>query len=294
MIYSAALTPLTEKSEIDIESLEKMLERNLAHGIKGFFVLGSMGEGILLDTKQSKKMLGESSRILKGRAELLAGINAAGLEPALRIMDEFSGLDFDSYVVVLPSRPFFYDPVKFMEKILEHADRPVYYYHCPPRNGINFSSSDIEKFLGHPRLKGIKNSSGSMPLRKELIGLKKKYDFILFEGHEWAIDEALVIGCDGALSGMASLASKPMVKICEAAKGGDFQKALDLQLELIDVFYGVYGRKLETITLGHKYAMEKLGVFNSHKSLIQNEDALTKERRNEIEVCLETHKEFLD
>jgi 4-hydroxy-tetrahydrodipicolinate synthase len=231
---------------------------------------------------------------LKGGAELLAGINASGLEPALKMMDAFSDIDFDSFVVVLPSKPFFYEPLKFMEKVLDHSDRPLYYYHCPPRNGIDLSSRDIERLLGHPNLKGIKNSSGSMLLRKELLALKKKYDFILFEGHEWAIDESLMLGGDGALCGMASLASKPMIEISRAVKDGDLKRACDLQIELIEIFHGVYGKDLETITLGHKYAMEKLGVFSSHKTLIQEEDALTDKRKKEIEECLEKYKDFLD
>jgi dihydrodipicolinate synthase/N-acetylneuraminate lyase len=152
---------------------------------------------------------------------------------------------------------------------------------------------ELEKLLGHPNLKGIKNSSGSIPLRKELIGLKRKYDFILFEGHEWAIDEALMLGCDGALCGMGSLASKPMAAICESVRSGDFEKATELQLKLIEVFYGVYGKNLETVTLGHKYAMEKRGIFISHKTLIQDEEALTEGRKKEIESCLEEYKEFL-
>jgi dihydrodipicolinate synthase/N-acetylneuraminate lyase len=43
-IYSANVTPLTENGEVDRESLARLLERNLAQGIDGFFFLGSMEE----------------------------------------------------------------------------------------------------------------------------------------------------------------------------------------------------------------------------------------------------------
>ena len=68
---------------------------------------------------------------------------------------------------------------------------------------------------------------------------------------------------------------------------------MSLQHDLIKVFWGVYGKDLSTVWLGQKYALEKLGIFSTHKTLIQDESALTEQRKKEIENCLEEYKAFL-
>ena len=44
LVISATITPLLEDGSLDKAGLKKIFERNIAHGIDGIFILGSMGE----------------------------------------------------------------------------------------------------------------------------------------------------------------------------------------------------------------------------------------------------------
>ena len=289
------ITPLDGKGNIDVESLEKMLLRNIKHGIDGFFFLGSMGEWSQFSDGTKETLISEACRIIGGKADILAAVSSTSFSGTVENMKKLSKYDVKSFVITVPPRPFsFRDHIDFILETADNSDRSLYFYYLPSASGRFFSYDEFEKILSHPKIVGVKNSSGMMCKRKELLMLKNKCDFMLFEGDEWAVDEAMIMGCDGALVGMGALASKPLKAIAAAVDSGDYAKAMTIQQDLIKVFWGIYGKDLSTIWLGQKYALEKMGIFSSHKTLIQDECSLTEQRKKEIEKCLSEYKDFLD
>lgn len=294
-VYSASITPLTVEGGLDVEGLNKIFDRNIRHGIDGIFILGSMGEWQSFDSAFRDQLVAESVRATDGRAELLVGITDVSTEAALANLRRASEYAFDSYVFMLPKTGVD-DPVRDVFKVLDAADRPVYYYHCPPNNGINLSLAQFATILSHPNLKGIKNSASNMWLRRELLLLKVERGFsaALLEGQEWAVDEALLIGCDGMLCGMGALGTTFMVGIARAVDAGNVAEAVRLQNRFIKLFHGVYGTDLSTVWVGQKYALKCLGLCASELTRAQDMKALTETRKREIEACIEAFREELD
>lgn len=295
-VYSASITPLTESGTLDVKGLNQIFERNIAHGIDGIFILGSMGEWSHFSDDFRDQLVQESVRAVAGRTELLVGITSQTLEGALANMRRASVNMFDSYVFMLPKKAEVTDPVQAVVTVLDAADRPVYYYHCPPGNGVDLTLAQFAKILAHPNLKGVKNSASNMWLRRELILLKKELDAkaVLLEGQEWAVDEALIVGYDGMLCGMGALGSKFMVRIAQAVDSGDVAGAIKLQNRFIQLFHGVYGLNLETVWVGQKYALKCLGLCETEMTRAQPMDALTDQRRREIEACVAEFRQELE
>ncbi|MCK5538011.1 MAG: dihydrodipicolinate synthase family protein, partial [Bacteroidales bacterium] len=119
-------------------------------------------------------LIRSSVDIVGNRLEILAGIHSTGLNLTLKNMERVADVNCDSYVLTLPCKTSRLDPMNYIMTVLNASDKPVYYYHCPPNNGINLSRDHFEEIVNHPKLKGIKNSAGDMGLRKELIMLKDK------------------------------------------------------------------------------------------------------------------------
>jgi 4-hydroxy-tetrahydrodipicolinate synthase len=295
-VYSASVTPLAADGGLDVDGLTRIFERNIRHGLDGIFILGSMGEWSRFPDAFRDRLIAESVRIVNGRIELLVGITAPTTDGALANMVRASAHGFDNYVFMLPKAEEVADPVREVCAVLDAADRPVYYYHCPPNNGIDFSLAQFEAIMRHPRLKGIKNSASNMWLRRELLLLREEKGLAtaLLEGQEWAADEALLVGCDGMLCGIGALGSKLMVRLARAVDAGDVAEAVRLQNRLIGLFHGVYGQRLETVWTGQKYALKCLGLCASELALAQGMETLTDGRKREIEACIEAFREDLD
>ena len=291
VIYSAAPTPFTLSGELDIPAFERMIESSINSGITGFFLSGNMGEWSQYDLSVRRQLAEHGMAAAAGRAKILMGVTETGLHKTITTMRALAEFKPDAYVVMLPARAFFQFPaVDYVRAVLDAADRPVYYYHCPPANGISLGNGELEAIVSHPNLEGVKNSAGDVGVRRELLRLRRRYNFVLLEGHEWAIDEAVILGCDGALCGMACLAGRLMCRIAGLAEAGDFAAAMDEQNKLIDIFHGIYGAEVNQVQSALKYAMTRLGIFNNYHCLLKDDRELGEADKRRVDECLERYR----
>ncbi len=294
-IYSASITPFTDKGTLDVKSLERLLEFNLGMGIEGFFFLGTMGEWAVQSNRMKLELLETAVSIIGDRAEIIAGVHSSGFDGILENIENCSKYNCSSFAVQLPggwAKPE--DPVGYMKEIADFSSKPVYLYYVPVTNGITFSKEQFADLFVHPNITGVKNSSNSLKTRKELLILRQQQDFLLFEGQEWVVDESLALGCDGALVGMASLGAKLFKMIAAAVDKEDFERARGYQEIMIEIFNGIYGNDLHTVWVGQKYALQCLGIFSSSKTLVPSQrNALGKEDKDRIEHCIKKYREYL-
>ena len=295
-VVSATVTPLMEDGSLDRQGLCNLIDRGAKHKLDGMFLYGSMGEwgGLSAATKEAGVEL--ASTYVNDRFELLVGINATSLPLSLELMESYRKYDFSAYVYMLPGSTSRLDPVKSVLTVLDKADRPVYLYYCPAHNNIDFKLRDFETLMRHPNLKGIKNSSSNMYLRRELLMLRaeKGLDTLFFEGQEWSADEALIVGCDGVICGLGAINSKLMRRLADCVDAGDFAGAVATQNRMIRVFHGVYGPNVENCWTGQKYALVKLGLIATPFTFAQEMSVLDDAAKARVEKCLEEFKDDLD
>ena len=296
LVVSATVTPLMEDGTLDRQGLCNLIDRGARHKLDGMFLFGSMGEWGGLSDALKEEGVELASGHVKNRFELLVGINATSLPLSLDLMKRYKKYDFSAYVFMPPGNTSALDPVKSVLTVLDAADRPVYLYHCPPNNGVNFSLKDFETMMRHPNLKGIKNSSSNMYLRRELLLLREDMGAktLFFEGQEWAADEALTVGCDGMICGMGAVCSKLMRKLADCVDAGDTAGAVATQNKMIRVFHGVYGSNIENCWNGQKYALVKMGLIATPYTTAQEMSSLTDAAKARIEKCLAEFKDDLD
>ena len=295
-VVSATVTPLMEDGSLDGRGLCNLIDRGARHKLDGMFLFGSMGEWGGLSDAVKQEGVELASSYVNGRFELLVGVNATSLHLSLELMKRYEKYDFSAYVFMPPGKTSALDPVKSALTVLDAADRPVYLYHCPPNNGVNFSLKDFEAMMRHPNLKGIKNSSSNMYLRRELLLLREDTGLktLLFEGQEWAADEALIVGCDGMICGMGAVCSKLMRRLADCVDSHDIAGAVEAQNKMIRVFHGVYGPHIENCWNGQKYALVRMGLIATPYTTAQEMSSLDDAAKARIEKCLDEFKEDLD
>src|SRR5450830_1381022 len=66
-IWSAAPTPLTEKMEVDVASVKRMVEHHLRLGVNGLFLLGTNGEGAWLPERYRSTLVRKVVEYNKGK-----------------------------------------------------------------------------------------------------------------------------------------------------------------------------------------------------------------------------------
>jgi dihydrodipicolinate synthase/N-acetylneuraminate lyase len=151
---------------------------------------------------------------------------------------------------------------------------------------VVFSPQEFKDIVSHPNIIGLKNSSGIISLRKELIFLKQEMDFLLYEGCEWGIDEALALGCDGAIVGLGTLGGALFRKLLDAFIDNNPAQMRKYQIDLLRVFHMIYGENNFCSIIGQKYALYKLGLLSSFKTLHPKQQNLPRQNKQLIENCL--------
>lgn len=287
---NAAVTPYLPDGKLDLASAARLYEHSLACGLDGFFLFGSMGEWSLLTHDEQNALAEVACATIGQRARLLFGIHDVSLPRILANMERLSKFKHSHWAVILPggwAGPA--DLVNYVHRLADAADRPLFLYHLPQLNSINPSLAQWRAILAHPRIIGLKNSAAQMRPRKELQMLKRELSFELYEGDEWAIDEALALGHDGVIVGFASLGGRLIRAIADAAGAGRHDEARLLQYELIEIFHEIYGENIAWWSIGQKYALQQLGVLSHAVTRVESQRNLPPERQAIIRACLDKH-----
>ncbi len=83
--YSALFTPYTKDNRINTEMVGRLVEQQLAGGLRGFFVGGSTGEGLLLTVAERKQLLEAAIKSNRGRGKIIAHVGAVRTEDSVEL-----------------------------------------------------------------------------------------------------------------------------------------------------------------------------------------------------------------
>ena len=59
--YSAMFTPFDRKGRLNLEAIDALIEHGLKGGLKGFYLTGSTGEGMLLTLEERRAVYGRAA-----------------------------------------------------------------------------------------------------------------------------------------------------------------------------------------------------------------------------------------
>ena len=163
-IIPPMVTPLTDQETLYTSGLERLIERILAGGVDGLFVLGSSGEAASLSTSLSKKLIEATIRHVAGRVPVLIGITDTCLSDCLA--KAFYAADQGAEAVVMAA-PYYFpinqnDLFLFTEKVAKASPLPVFIYNMPDCTKVSYSIETVQKLTEIPNVYGIKDSSGDM------------------------------------------------------------------------------------------------------------------------------------
>src|SRR3989338_1725014 len=73
-VYTALMTPMTAKGQIDIDATHHLIRCQLKNGITGFYLLGSTGHGFLYSKEMRKKFAETVIKDVKGRCTIIVHV----------------------------------------------------------------------------------------------------------------------------------------------------------------------------------------------------------------------------
>jgi dihydrodipicolinate synthase/N-acetylneuraminate lyase len=228
-VSPAMATPLEIDSySVNIAVIPQLVDFLLAKGVKGLFVGGTTGEGILLDMGERKRLHEVTAATVNGRVPVLVHIGAQRNDTAVDLAQHAASIDADAIVAV---PPYFYGMhddglAAYFQAIAEAVpDLPLFGYDIP-HMAINGIGPDLAARLCEiiPSMAGFKSSNTSARAVGRLVEAVPD-ERIVLAGNESIALGSLALGADGLISGLSTALPEPFVAMTQAFADGEIEEA---------------------------------------------------------------------
>ncbi len=235
-IYVAAVTCYDAEGKINPEAQEKLIERNLKEGARGFFVGGSSGECFLL-TREERVRCFEIAKEFQGEGDLIAHVGALSTEEAIYYAKKAKEIGYDK---IAATPPFYFGysqeaVAQYFKDISEAVDMPVFFYNIPGNTHFNIdihNKSMIELFKSGA-IQGIKHTNLDVYQMERIHAINP--DLELFGGFEQNMVAFLALGAKSFIGSTFNFMTPHYKKIYDLALSGNAEEALQYQHSANDI-----------------------------------------------------------
>ena len=241
-IYSAIFSVYDENMNVKSDTVQKLVDYQIAGGVQGFYVGGNTGECTVLPAKTRKEMLEAVMAANRGRGMVIVHLGAGHIEDVYELIDHANALHVDGIASLPPSLQGYYDTdemIEYYKIIAKRSKSPVLSY----ITGIfNFNSVEFAQ-----RIMQIDNIIGLKVTRPDYysfgrIAQLNGGNINVLNGPDETMICGLSVGADGAVGTTYNILPKIAVGIYENFKQGNIFAAMEYQRKMNSVIDIVFGK----------------------------------------------------
>lgn len=237
-IFPPIVTPLDSQECVDEGAFSKLIERVIAQGVHGLYLLGSTGEGVAFPLQQRQKAIEVAVAAVGGRIPIICGVMDSSTKRVLANVEMAESLGVQA---VAATPPYYYpcsgndELISFFGEVAANTGLPVFIYNIPQMTKIMIPAEIVGELNARiPNIAGIKDSSGDWSnfLRLyEAVGQDPQ--FSLFLGSHFLAGAGIWYGAAGAVLSISNIDPAMCVALYNAAKQGDLQTIQQIQTRIL-------------------------------------------------------------
>jgi 4-hydroxy-tetrahydrodipicolinate synthase len=284
-IIPPLITPLTDTGNLDLPALARLIDRVIAAGAHGLFLLGSTGEFCSLSRQTRETVVREGCETASGQVPVIVNVSDTSLDESLQLARK-AATSGAAAVAICP--PYYYaitqaDLQRYAINFADRASLPVFLYNIPQNAGVEFEVETVRRLADHPNIIGLKNSNGRLDYAADVVRVKADHpSFSLLVGTEETMMSAMEVGADGGVCGGANMFPSLYVELYNHVVEGRREEAQHVQNLIVRVAQAVYtiGPASTGYLRGLKGAVAYLGVCGD--SLAEPLQSLNEEEQREL------------
>ncbi|WP_343315743.1 dihydrodipicolinate synthase family protein [Brucella sp. BE17] len=233
-VYPYLASPVDETGEIRQTVLTQLVEHLIDAGVHGLTPLGSTGEFAYLSLAQKRKVVDTVIAANRGRVPVIAGVASTSIADAVMQTQNMVEAGADGILAVLEA----YFPVSeqgvedYFTAIAKAAKgRPVVLYTNPQFQRSDITLPVIERLSHIENIRYIKDASTNTGRLLSIIE-RTEGRMKVFAASAHIPACVMMIGGVGWMAGPACIVPKQSIALYEAAKAGEWAKAMELQRPL--------------------------------------------------------------
>jgi 4-hydroxy-tetrahydrodipicolinate synthase len=257
----AIVTPMSTDGSLDWPAWDRLLDFHMAEGTSAVVVAGTTGESPTLSVEEVSELTRRAVARCRGKIQVIVGAGTNSTASTVNRVRALTPLGVDGVLLVTP---YYNKPPQ--EGLYRHfiaaADAsavPVILYNVPSRTGVDLLVPAIARLARHPRIRAIKEATGSLERSREILAACPA-DFVVLSGDDATAIDLIEIGAKGVISVTANVAPRRMHDACAAALGGDMAKARGLDADLQPLHRDLF---VEANPVPVKWAVAQLGLMGN-------------------------------
>ncbi|MFQ6774095.1 4-hydroxy-tetrahydrodipicolinate synthase [Cereibacter sphaeroides] len=260
----ALVTPF-KNGELDLDTLKKLVDWQIAEGSTGLVPVGTTGESPTLSHEEHETVIEAVVKAAAGRVPVIAGAGSNSTAEGIRLIRFAETVGADAALVVTPyyNKPTQAGMIAHFTALHDCCSLPIVIYNIPGRSVVDMSPETMGTLARLPRIVGVKDATGKI----ERVSQQRAScgpDFIQLSGEDATALGFNAHGGVGCISVTANVAPRLCAEFQQATLAGDFARALEYQDRLMPLHEAIF---LEPGLVGAKYALSKLGLCSDEVRL---------------------------
>lgn len=238
-ILTPLMVPLSPNGDINEEELRRYIDWLIDKGVHGLYPNGSTGEFTRFSAEERRRIIKIVCDQTANRVPVLAGAAEANIRETLDACSAYH--DFGARAVAIVS-PFYYklspeSVFAYFREIAINSPIDVTLYNIP-LFASPIDNETVCRLAEVDRIIGIKDSSGDLASMTRMIRSIRPHrpDFLFMTGWDAVLVPMLMAGCQGGTHATSGIVPEITRAIYDLTKKSDFDKALSLQKQLLELF----------------------------------------------------------
>lgn len=233
---SALVTPF-KNGQLDVETYERLIKRQIAQGMDALVPVGTTGESATLTHAEHRECIEIAVNVCKGtRVKVLAGAGSNSTLEAIDLAQFAQKMGAHGILCVTPyyNKPNQEGLFQHYKAVAESVDIPLMLYNVPGRTGVSLETCTIQRLFREVKgIYGIKEASGSM---ERIVELNTKIpDFAIISGEDAINYPILANHGAGVISVTGNLLPDKIAALVHKALEGKLDESRQINNSLYEI-----------------------------------------------------------
>ena len=222
---TALVTPFRD-GRLDLDALERLVERQIDAGVDGLVPCGTTGESPTLSVAEHDEVIERVVHLARRRVPVLAGTGSNNTAEALRCSRHAEKSGADGLLLVSPyyNKPSQEGLNRHFAAVAEGVGVPIVLYNIPGRTGVTILNETIQRlFESHKNVVAVKHATGRID---DVSDLMQMCEIDVLSGDDPLTWPLMSLGARGVVSVLSNLAPRAVKRLTSAALAGESGAAL--------------------------------------------------------------------
>lgn len=262
------VTPFRKDLSVDEDCFRRLVERQIADGVKLLVPCGTTGESVTMSEAERLRVIEITIEVAREKgARVIAGTGSNNTAATIEFTKKARDLGADMALVVAP---YYNKPTQ--EGLYAHfrsvadsvSDLPIMLYNVPGRTASNISAETTLRLAeACENIVATKEASGNFSQIMEIIKNRPE-NFRFFSGDDAVTLPLVSIGADGLVSVCSNEIPDLTSSMTNAALDGDFAKAREIHYRILPLMEANF---IESSPAPCKFVMSEMRLLEENLRL---------------------------